>query len=62
MGQTTPNVFLSLKSIMLVEYYFQSPHKGVGHQHPENNQISYCIGLGAHFQSITTSHLSDGKL
>lgn len=64
MGQTTHDVFISWKYLTLVEYYgyFQSPCKGVGDQHSENTQISHCTGIGAHFQSITMSLLSNGNL
>lgn len=64
MGQTTPDVFLSFKNLVSIECsdYFQSPYEGVGDQHSENSRISHCIGLGAHFQSITMSQLSNGSL
>ena len=59
MGETTPDLFLSLKNLMA---HFQNPCKGVGYQHPENNRISHCTALGVHFQSIDMSQLSNRNL
>lgn len=47
---------------MSAEYYLQDLCEGIGDQHSENNHISHHSGLGAHFQSITTSQMSSGNL